>query len=72
MQKIANLKKKRDFSWVFTERVTNVLCSLSIATMKVILFTLTFYVKFTLNIKSVVLKICYSVTPINKQVFTHR
>ncbi len=71
MQKIANWKKKRDFSWVFTERVTNVLCSLSIATMKVILFTLTFYVKFTLNIKSVVLKICYSVTPINKQVFTH-
>ncbi len=54
MQKIANLKKKKDFSWVFTERVTNVLCSLSIATMKVILFTLTFYVKFTLHIKSVV------------------
>ncbi len=28
------------------------------------LFTLTFNVKFTLNIKSVVLKICYGMTPI--------
>ncbi len=28
------------------------------------LFTLTFNVKFTLNIKSVVLKMCYGMTPV--------
>ncbi len=51
-------------AWTLDCHSENVLCSPSVGYNEVI-SSLTYNVKFTLNIKSVVLKICYGMTPIS-------